>query len=141
MRTIAILFTLAVVGGAAPAASFGLGHLPVAVLLFAAALVVFLAACLASGWLLFEHRTLVRAAGGRVVGMPGAVARSAFGRTSPVPLGRPRWVGRAPQALGSRAMPSYPVPGQDSPTLDSPRAGQRIAFARMALSPPPAEPG
>jgi len=63
MRTIAIVFALAVVGAAAPAAPNDLGHLFIALLGFSVTLLAFLGACLVSGWLLAELRRLVPRAG------------------------------------------------------------------------------
>ena len=95
MRTIAIVFALTVVGGAAPAGPYDRGHLSTAVLVFAAALVVLLAACLASGWLLWELRTLMRTARSRSAPaemIPAPVAQPALWPARSLPAGRPRRV-------------------------------------------------
>src|SRR5262245_31071386 len=91
MRKIAIVFALAVVGGTAPAASFGAGYVSTAVLLFAAGLAVFLAACLVSGWLVFEHRVVRRMAGARPAGVSAPVTEAP---AHALPAGRLRWVAR-----------------------------------------------
>ena len=109
MRTIAIVFALAVLGGTAPAAPYG--RLSSAVLVFAAALVVLLAACLVSGWLSSELRTLMRMAGSGPAAVPAPVPASAF---RPARVGRPRRVASAPQASAPRSRPSYPVPINES---------------------------
>ena len=81
MRTIAILFVLAVIGAALPAASLGHGLLPTAVLLFACALAGLLAACLVSGWLLCERRTLGRMTGESPILVPSPAAQPTPART------------------------------------------------------------
>ncbi len=113
MRTIAIVFALTVVGATAPTAWYGLGHLSTALLAFTAALVIFLAACLVSGWLLSELGTLMRtASGGPAGGAPTPVARSASRLARFSLVGHPRPVARAPHASASGSAPSYPVPIQ-----------------------------
>ena len=96
MRTIAIVFALTVVGGAAPAAPYDRGHLSTAVLVFAAALVVLLGACLVSGWLLWELRTLMRTARSRSAPagmmMPAPVSQPALWPARSLPVDRPRRV-------------------------------------------------
>jgi hypothetical protein len=130
MRTIGILFTLAVVGGAAPAASLAQGYLPTAVLILAAALVMLLAACIASGWLLFERRALARVASGGPSAAPGAAVS---GRTAPALAVRDRWALPGLHASGSPPTRSYVVPIDPGSSLDTRRARQRIAFAALAL--------
>ena len=95
MRTIAIVFALAVVGGIAPAVPFGGGHAPAAVMLFAAALVMFVAGCVVTGWLLSERRTLVRMAASRRVEAPMPSAAPA---PRALPAGPLRWAADAAPA-------------------------------------------
>jgi hypothetical protein len=106
MRTISIIFALAVVGGTAPAAPHGgLGHVSLALLVFTAALAVLLSTCLVRGWLLSELRTLMRQPSGHPAGRaPSPAARLAHSSSAD----RRGRVSRAPQASASR--PSYTVP-------------------------------
>jgi len=118
MRTIAIVFALTVVGGAAPAAPYGRGYLSTALLVFAAALVVLLAACLVSGWLVWELRTLMRMARSRSgpAGMPAPAAQPSLLPARSFAMGRPRRVAtRAPQASASRSRPAYPRTDDNRP--------------------------
>ena len=112
MRTIAILFVLAVIGAALPAASLGYGLLPTAILLFACALGGLLAACLVSGWLLCERRTLGRMTGespslcqGRRRNQPLPARGRSLSRTSDGPLDR-----SAPTVPVQRHCTSRPLP-------------------------------
>lgn len=107
MRTISIVFALAVVGGTAPAASYAPGHLSLALLVFAAALAVFLTTCLVSGWFLSELRTLMRQRSGDPVARAPLAAWLVYSS----PVGRRRLAARAPEASASpRSRPSQPVP-------------------------------
>jgi len=110
MRTIAIVFALAVVGATAPAAPYGLGRLSLALLVFGAALIVLLAACLVTGWFLSELRTLMRMpSGGPAGGWPSPVVRSAFRLARTLSADGRRRVARVPQASVSRSRSPYPV--------------------------------
>jgi len=99
MRTLAIVFGLAVVGGIAPAAPVSRGYLSTAVLLFAASLLVFLAGCVMAGWLVSERRTIARMASAGRAAMPTPTAE-------PLPrvlsVNAIRWVPRPVPAERSR---------------------------------------
>jgi hypothetical protein len=136
----AILFTLAVVGGAVPAASFGHGYLVTAVLGFAAALAALLLACIGSGWLMCERRMSMSVSRPRAATPPSpAVPDPVRARPVIVPIVRQRWAADAGQGSAARSVAAYVKPLEESAAVDAAAPGPRIAFARLALSQPPAE--
>lgn len=102
MRTIAIVFALTVVGGAAPTAPYDRGYLSIAVLVLAAALVALLATCLVSGWLLWELRTFMRMARYGPAGMPAPFLQPALWPARSLPSAVPDG---SPLAPHKRALP------------------------------------
>jgi hypothetical protein len=119
VRTISILFALAVIGAAAPAASLGHGLLPTAVLLFACALAGLLAACLVTGWLLCERRTLGRMTGESPIPVPSPAAQSTPAPTWSVSAPHEQWTTRPLRANGSRATALYAPAASHRESLDT----------------------
>jgi len=99
MRTIAILFALTIVAGAAPAAASSLDYLAPTLLLFTTALAALLLGCLIVGWRVFEMRT-------RMVPSSSASTRK------PDPSS-PRQLGRS--ARGSHAIAAAPYVERPDP--------------------------
>src|SRR5262245_20779326 len=134
MRTIAIVFALAVVGGLAPAAQYGRGNLSPALLVFAAALVGLLAACLMSGWLLGEARTLTRMANGGPPGNPTPMSRSAVPPALSALVGLPEVVAGGAEAGALQSRPPYSVAINEISFLDMPTVAQRSGVGEPVLS-------
>jgi hypothetical protein len=132
MRTIAIVFALAVIGAIAPAAPYGRGHLSTAVLLFAAALVALLGACLVSGWRSFESRALARIA----TVAPAGPAIPAFQpeRRAATPIWIPVAAARASRASAAATTAWYARPVAETSAAGRIALGDRLATRRHEVA-------
>jgi hypothetical protein len=135
MRTIAIVFALALIAGTAPAAPYTRDHLSTAVLLFTAALAVLLAASLVSGWRLFDMRALTRVSKGTPASGPTPVMPPVLWPVSSLSVDHPRIAAYSAQQVFSRS-PSWSL----GPTINDSSASGRIALSELAMSAPQPEP-
>ena len=140
MITIAILFALAVIGAAAPAASVGPDLLLTAVLLFVCALAGLLAACLASGWLRSERRTLSHMAGKSPVRGSASAVQTTPARTWSASVPLEPWTTRPLQANGSRPPAWHAAAASDRESLGTAGGRKRVMLAGLALPTTPAQP-
>jgi hypothetical protein len=135
MRTIAIVFALALIAGTAPAAPYTRDHLSTAVLLFTAALAVLLAACLVSGWRLFDVRALTRVSKGTPASGPTPVVPPVLWPVRSLSVDHLGVAAYSAQASFSRSR-SW----SSGPTSNDSSASGCIALSELAMSTPPPEP-